>query len=428
MSARTKAPRHCYLHANSATPSTIFPHGTYWYFNGTPYNNLTTAVTASCATENGSGTVTFTGNNRGGWHSYGGTYLVTGTGIPTTRNVYTTLSFGDKTFPLYTHNDDFNTATATGTATLTFTRINGGRQDDYSGSNYGAYYFHDNPPSVTKTNAAAVYYGNCLASTSGLGNASNAYQSPGAFPQITIALVAGSEGDGTSAGNPYLRTTNTTGNNQSCRRIMNLLNIGKRFTIQGTGIQAATEDYVHTYVTGVEWDYFGTGGHRISLSNNTSANPSGTHTLFYVPNDGDTYYEYLDYTGGDFVHFRVSCSYDYSVLVSGGGSGSTTTNEIEVEYAHGYIKTARYTPPKAVYDSGIFRATAGTTTKKLNINYAAMAFLINYGASGIIGPAAGPTITSFTTQMSTGIISVSTTSGNFYRIIVIPLSTNFQLT
>ena len=429
MSTRNKAPKTAYIHSNSSTPDTIFPYATRWAFDGSGYT-VAGSTTASCTTVVDDSTVTFAGNNRGGWHDYGGTYLVTGTGIRTDRNVYTSLTFGAKTFTLRTHNDEFNTASSSGTNTLTFTRINGGRSDDFNAGNNGLYEISDNPPSVAKTNNTAKYLGNCLGCAAGLGNATNAYVSPGAFAQLTLAITTGSSGDdpATDAGNGQVKTTNTTGNDQNVRRLMNMIANGKKMTVQGTGIRAADNDYIMTYITGVGWDHYGRGLHRIDLSQTTGVNPSGTFTFFYVPHNGDTYSNGLDYTGGSYTFGAVACNYDYSVMNSSGGLGTYATNEVELEYQHGYIKIVRNTPPKGVYDSGIFRATAATTSKRMGITYAATGYLINYGAVPMLNrSSSNPSVTVLTTQITANGVSVATTSGNFYRIIIVPLSTNFTV-
>jgi hypothetical protein len=197
-----------------------------------------------------------------------------------------------------------------------------------------------------------------------------------------------------------------------------MLAIGKKPTITGVGIPGVTAVFNNTYVEDVWWDYYARGAHRVWLSQPTTANPTASaYTLTYVPGNHSTLHDNLDRTGGDYSSVE---SYDLSPLVQGNGQGAV--NSYAIEYSNGLIKRVRAAPPKAYFDSGLFRATSATYTRNMYINYAHLLMVCNYGTNPYLNFSTTLPTTTLSTSIGASGINVGTTSGNYYRIFVLPIN------
>jgi hypothetical protein len=405
--ARTTIPRKAYIRSSST-----FVQGAYFNMeSGAPYNT-SGSFTASCVTTADDRIVSFS-NTVGGWINPSGVYLVTGSNIRTTRNVYTTLTFGDKSFGMDAM-DDLNTATASGTTTLTFTRINGGYYDNFFAT--GASITQPgNSTSLTKTNNSSQTLTNCIAGVN-----STTYLAFGAFPNISITAIAGSSGDDTLAGSPYIRTATTQ--DTSARNIQGMLGAGKKPTITGAGIPAVSATVDHTYIDDLYWDHYARGAHLIILSQAKTGNATASaYTCVYVPGNRSTFDGGLDDTGGE---ASIIDSYDYSTTVSRTGETiNLPPNDQELEYGTGILKSMRITPPRGFFDSGIFKATASGYFRRMYVGYGVITTVINYGTSIDLNRTASfPSISYPAAAATANGLNVSVSAGNYYRVVVIPLS------
>jgi hypothetical protein len=412
VAARAAIARKAYIRSSST-----FTAGSYLNFSsGAPYS-AAGSYTAVCTTVADDANVIFSGAVPG-WIHPSGVYLITGTNVRTTRNVYASLTFGDKTFVM-TAMDDNATATASGFATWTFTRINGGHYDAFYNTT-ALITQPGNATSLSKTNNSSQTLTNCLAGVN-----DSTYLAFGAFPNITFTAVAGSGDDDTLAGSGYVRTN--TSSDTAVRNIQGMLGVGKKPSITGGGIPAVTGEINHTYVDGVDWDYYGRASHRVALNQAKSGNATAsTYTMVYTPGNVSTFDGELDNTGGE---SSIVYDYNYSPLVSRTGNevGNPPNNE-EVEYGLGLVKSVRYAPPRGLYDSGIFRATAAGFFRRMYIGYGAMCVSIDYGSSPDLNRStSSPTITYQTTAARANGLAISTSSGNYYRVVVIPLNSVINL-
>lgn len=407
--ARAAVPRKAYIRSSST-----FVQGAYFNFEGGAPYSAAGSFTASCITTADSVSVSFS-NTVGGWINPSGVYLVTGTNIRTTRNVYTTLTFGDKSFNM-SGMDDNVTATASGTTTLTFTRVNGGYYDGFYAQ--GASITQPgNSTSLTKTNTSGQLLTNCLAGVN-----STTYLSFGAFPNISITMIAGSAGDDTLAGSIYLRTATTQ--DASARNIQGMLGAGKKPTITGGGIPAVSATVDHTYIDDLYWDHYGRGAHLILLSQAKTGNATATaYTCVYVPGNRSTFDAGLDNTGGE---SSIIDSYNYSF--EGDRNQDQTginpaPNNQEIEYGLGLMKSWRIVPPKGYFDSGIFKATGSGYFRRMYVGYSAITALINFGTSIDLNRTNSfPSISYPTTAATANGLTVTVSAGNYYRVVVLPLS------
>ena len=407
--ARAAIPRKAYIRSSST-----FVQGAYFNMeNGAPYS-AAGSFTASCVTTADSRDVTFS-NTVGGWINPSGVYLVTGTNIRTTRNVYTTLVFGDKGFGMDAV-DDLNTATASGTTTLTFTRINGGYYDAFYTT--GAVITQPgNSTSLSKTNVSGQLLTNCLAGVN-----STTYLAFGAFPNISITMIAGSAGDETLAGSQYLRTAATQ--DASARNIQGMLGAGKKPTISGGGIPSVSATVDYTYIEDLYWDHYARGAHLIILSQAKTGNATASsYTCVYVPGNRSTFDAGLDNTGGE---SSIIDSYNYSL--EGDRNQDVTgfncaPNNQEIEYGLGLMKSWRIVPPKGYFDSGIFKATGSGYFRRMYVGYSAITALINFGTSIDLNRTNSfPSISYPTTAATANGLTVTVSAGNYYRVVVLPLS------
>jgi hypothetical protein len=406
--ARTAIPRKAYIRSSST-----FVQGAHFNMeNGAPYST-SGSFTASCVTTVDSRDVTFS-NSVGGWINPSGVYLVTGTNIRTTRNVYTTLVFGDKGFGMDAM-DDLNTATASGTTTLTFTRINGGYYDAFYLT--GAVITQPgNSTSLTKTNVSGQTLTNCIAGVN-----STTYLAFGAFPNISITAIAGSSGDDTLAGSPYIRTATTQ--DTAARNIQGMLGVGKKPTITGAGIPTVSASVDHTYVDDLYWDHYARGAHLIILSQAKTGNATASsYTCVYVPGNRSSFDSGLDETGGE---SSIINSYNYSSLSARYADGRPgSPNDQEIEYGLGLMKAMRIVPPRGYFDSGIFKATGSGYFRRMYVGYSAITALINFGTSIDLNRTNSfPSISYPTTAATANGLTVTVSAGNYYRVVVLPLST-----
>jgi hypothetical protein len=390
--------------------------------------DTTTSNTQTCVLTSGNQNVPFTYASGGVWPHQPGYFIVTGTGIPTTNTVYTILNTGDTSFNLY-DGGAFSfgaavTATATSTlvspTTVTFVRVNGGFNTIQATETLN---FTTNANTITKQTNLSVTYTNALCA-----NAENAQQTTAAFPNVTFTVSAGSAGNYGVAGVYYMQTQNSTGNDAAVRHLQNALGIGKHYSLTGSGITVTSATVDNTYITAAEWDFYGRGLHRIttSIALTGTQTVGATITSNYCPGAFDTFYANLDYTGTTNA-VADGVNYGYSTLTPNGVSGAYSGSQVELAYGLGQFRYYRITPPHAVYDSGIFKATSASFTKKMYLGYGAVGYLITYGTSADYNTSTStPTTTLLSTvgQIYASGITVAVTSGTYYRIVVYPLTSS----
>ena len=308
--------------------------------------------------------------------------------------------------------------TATGNTTVTFTRING------SSSAGGFLEMPGNAIYQPKQNNYSVQFTNDQAGvTGGLG-----YTGTGAWPNISFTVEA-------DAGiNDYYITQNSSGNNTAVRALRAAQQApggAKRYTLTGSGISATSASIDNALLSDVFWNNAGTGRHKISMRRNRNSAVSGgaTITCYFVPN-----------SDGGWADFE---------LLGGNGAANTTSGPEMAGYSPQYYSLSstgnfkammaqsavgqwrylRAAPPGGVYDSGIFKATSGTFIRQMYLGYGCVGYLINYGDRGDYNQStAQPTITLINTGtgsngMSANGISINTSVGTFYRVVIYPLST-----
>ena len=393
---------------------TTFPIGSYVYADR-PWDGAET-FTLTGDIVNGSDTVTLS-KTTAGFQRNSGYFLVTAAGIPTTLNVYANIQFGDKTFVLRDRSDTVVNATATTNGvTLTFVRINGG---------IGAgLVMPDNAIFVAKGNNVSLLLTNEWAGVnSGATTASCVCQD--------FTFTSGAD----AAINDYFYTQNSAANNTAARNIQSLLALGMQLTITGTGITATSATIDNCRVTGLNWDAGGTGIHQVMLSRNrdAAATAGATMTLRMVPNASCLWDVDRDYLGGDSAgNYGVggSDSYQYSPDIWF-GSSLEETNSFMVLYDIGQIRNTRVTPLGAIYDSGIFKATATPYVRQMYLGQGCIGYLINYGSTGDYnGSTVNPVVTAIayaaTNGMNSDGITLTVTVNNFYRVIILPLGVTLK--
>jgi hypothetical protein len=149
---------------------------------------------------------------------------------------------------------------------------------------------------------------------------------------------------------------------------------------------------------------------------------ASSYTCVYVPGNRSTFDGNLDDTGGE---SSIIGSYNYSSLSERSADGRPSSpNDQEIEYGLGLMKAMRIVPPRGYYDSGLFKATAAGFTRRMYFGYGSFTILVNYGTTVDYNRSASfPTITYPGTAATSNGISVSVTAGNYYRVVVMPLST-----
>lgn len=381
---------------------TTYTYGSY-FENQLPSSDAAGSYTLTCNSTAGTNMM-YAGNATSGWSNPSGFFLVTGGNVPTTNNVYASINFGDKEWGISDAEGNNVFATNGNGLSFTFKRVNGG---PFGWGSTGLLHIMGNTPTSAKSTATGRILTNLISGQSTLTNA--------AFPNFTITMVAGTVGDETSTGNTSIRTATTQ--DAAVRNLQGMLAIGKKPTITGTGIPAVSAAINNTYVDDVWWDYYARGAHRIWISNATTANPTASaYTLTYVPGPRSTLHDNLDRTGGDWSSVE---SYDLSPLVQGNGGDSV--NSYAIEYTNGLVKKVRAAPPKAYFDSGLFRATSATYTRNMYINFAHLLLVCNYGSVPYLNFSTTNPNTTVSTSVGANGISVATTSGNYYRIFILPI-------
>jgi hypothetical protein len=387
-----------------------------YYFDGPVVGSAAESFTLTGDSVSGSSTITFS-KTTSGFNRNPGYFLITGTGIPTTTNVYTTyIYFGQKTFDLTDRAGFVNaTATANGT-TFTFVRVN----------SYTSYLqMPGNAINVAKSNNVSGVFTNELAGI----NASTETTTC-AFPTITFTAAA-------DAGiNTYYTTQNSAGNNTAVRNLQNALAIGKVYTASGSGLTATSATIDNARIVAVYWDYFGTGLHLIDMSRNRNAAvvASSTITCRFVPNPSCTFYDF-ELLGGDsamttdqsveLYGYSPDAAWFSSSLGDQGGTGNAKA--MMARAGIGQWRFIRIAPPGCIYDSGVFRATAATFTRRMYLGYSCIGYLITYGTTGDFNlSTVNPVVSTIAWAASNGMnsdgISLTVTAGTVYRVIILPFN------
>jgi hypothetical protein len=376
------------------------------------------SFTLTCTTVSGSNTLTYD-TTLGGFPRNQGRFLITGANIPTTAgyNVWIYADFGNKSNGMYVWSGSAN-ATGTGSTSVTFTRVNG------TNNAGGFLQMPGNSIYVAKQNNVAVTFTNDQAGvTGGLG-----YTGTGSWPNISFTVNA-------DAGiNDYYITQNSAANNTAARALRAALSSpggAKRYTLTGSGITATSATIDNALLSDVFWNNQGTGLHKISMQRNRNSAVVGgsTITCYFVPGPNSSYGDFELLAGNNasqttFGPEIAGYSPQYYALSSTGNFKAMMATSIVGQWRY-----LRVTPPGGVYDSGIFKATSGTFVRNMYLGYGCIGYLINYGDRGDYNQStAQPTITTINTGtgsngMSANGISISTSVGTFYRVVIYPLST-----
>lgn len=404
-STDTVAPRLAYLR-----DGTTYTYGTH-FENQLPSSDTAGSYTLVCNSAAGTNTM-YAANGTSGWPHPSGFFLVTGGNVPTTNHVYASINFGDKEWGIADAEGNNVFATNGSSLTFTFKRINGGPFGWFS---TGILHIMGNTASSAKSTATARILTNLISGQNVLPNA--------AFPTFTVTMVAGTVGDETSTGNTSIRTATTQ--DAAVRNLQGMLAIGKKPTITGVGIPAVSAVFNNTYVDDVWWDYYGRGAHRVWISQPTTANPTASaYTMTYVPGPRSTLHDNLDRTGGDWSSVE---SYDLSPLVQGNGQDSV--NSYAIQYTNGLISRVRAAPPKAFFDSGLFRATSASYVRNMYINFAHLVISCSYGGTPVLNfSTTNPVTTIHSASAGAAGLNISVVSGNYYRIFVLPLTALTEMT
>lgn len=387
-----------------------------YYFDGPPVGSAAESFTLTGDSVNGSSTITLS-RATSGFNRNPGYFLITGTGIPTATNVYTTyIYFGQKTFDLTDRAGFVNaTSTANGT-TFTFVRVN----------SYTSYLNQPgNAINVAKSNNVSGVFTNELAGI----NASTETTTC-AFPTLTFTAAANAAID------PYYQTQNSAGNNTAVRNIQNALAIGKVYTASGSGLTATSATIDNARVVAVYWDYNGVGLHLIELSRNRDATVTAgaTITLRFVPNPSCTFQDF-ELLGGDSAKTNDDTVeiYGYSPDAAwfssslGGGGGTGNSKAIMARAGIGQWRFIRIAPPGCIYDSGVFRATGATFVRRMYLGYGCIGYLITYGTTGdynlsTVNPVVSTIAWAASNGMNSDGINLTVTSGTLYRVVIMPFN------
>lgn len=348
-----------------------------------------------------------------------GRFLVTGTGIPTTNNVYAYIEYGNKDFYLYEAGQPgWATATVTGT-TLTFVRCNGSAGFNAVTGDGGYLQMPDNAIFVAKSNNISATFTNELAGVNG-----GATTATCAFPDITFTATAD------AAINDYFTTQNSAGNNTTVRALQASLAIGKQYTLSGTGLTATSATIDNARVVGIAWDGLGTGLHQVFLSRNRDAavTAGATITARFVPNPSCTYNDF-DLLGGDNARDTGNGETDGYSSDEWWYSSQRDMKTMMVTAGIGQWRYTRVSPPGCVYDSGIFKATATTFARNMYLGYGARGYLITYGTTGdynqsTVNPVVAPIAYAASNGMNSDGFSLTVVVNTFYRVIILPFGTS----
>ena len=363
-------------------------------------------------TSSGSNVVTLS-KATAGFSRNTGRFYVTGTNFATTTNTYAYINFGDKTFQMYDLNGNVNASATTAGVTFTFIRVNGSSQSG------GDLNMPGNAIFVAKTNALSATFTNELAGVNG-----GATTSTCAFPDITFTVGAD------AAINQYYTMQNSAGNNTAARNLQNSLSQGKRYTATGTGITTTSATIAPAYITAIDWDFSGTGLHRVTLNRNrdAAAVAASTITAQFVPNSTSSWSEY-DLLGPEYATDQANIEVEgYSPqpwLLSSTGF----TKDMAATAGIGQWRYIRVSPPGGVYDSGIFKAPTTTFAKNMYLGYGARGYLITYGTTGdynqsTINPVVSTIAYAASNGMNSDGFSITVVAGTFYRVLIVPFGTS----
>lgn len=390
------------------------------YFDGPVVGSAADSFTITGDTVSGVSGITFS-KTTSGFNRNPGYFLVTGTGIPTTSNVYTGyVNFGDLSTALYAAGvGGFINATATANGTtFTFVRVSGSPTSSWLE-------IPGNAINVAKSNNVSGVFTNELAGI----NASTETTTC-AFPTITFTAAA----DGTI--NTYYTTQNSAGNNTAVRNLQNALAIGKVYTASGSGLTATSATIDNARIVAVYWDYFGTGLHLIDMSRNRDAAvvASSTITCRFVPNPSSTFYDF-ELLGGDSAKTNDDTVeiYGYSPDPNwfssslGGGGGTGNAKAMMARAGIGQWRFIRIAPPGCVYDSGVFRAASATFARKMYLGYSCIGYLITYGTTGdynlsTVNPVVSTIAWAASNGMNSDGFSLTVTAGTLYRVVILPFN------
>lgn len=387
------------------------------YWDGPLPGGSNDTFTLTCNLTAGSNVVTFA-NTTAGFSRNPGLFLVTGTGIPTTTNVYAfdtgltnIVNYGDKNFGMFDVNGAVN-ATSGGAVSVTFVRVNGGAYND------GILNMPGNALFVAKSNNTALTITREIAGV----NASTTTATC-AFHDITFVVQAETGID------EYYTTTNTAANNTAASNLLNALAWPKYYQATGAGLSAVSATINPAYIVAVYWDNLGVGRHTIQLDrvrNSTVAAGSTITARFYLgPNQTHSAWEY---TGGDsaITTDQTIELYGYSPDVTfastlGGAKSIMALGGI------GQWRFIRPTPPGGVYDSGIFKAATTTFAKKMYLGYSCIGYLITYGTTGdynqsTVNPVVSTIAWAATNGMNSEGFSLTVVAGTFYRVLILPFN------
>jgi hypothetical protein len=388
------------------------------YFDGPVVGSAAESFTITGDTTAGGFSITFS-RSTSGFNRNPGYFLVTGTGIPTTNNVYCGyVSFGDTSVTLYDRNGFVSTtATATGT-TFTFVRVSGNPAPSVLSMPGNAIF-------VAKSNNVSAVFTNELAGI----NASSETTTC-AFPTITFTVAAD------AAINNYYTTQNSAANNTAARNLQNALGMAKYYTASGSGLTTTSSTIDNALIQNVYWDYFGTGLHYIELNRNRDAAvvASSTITCRFVPNASCTYYDF-ELLGGDSAKTNDNTVeiYGYSPDAAwfssslGGGGGTGNSKALMTRAGIGQWRFVRVAPPGCIYDSGVFRAQSNTFAKKMYLGYSCIGYLITYGTTGDYNlSTVNPVVSTIAWNASNGMnsdgFSLTVSGGTLYRVVILPFN------
>jgi len=388
------------------------------YFDGPVVGSAADSFTITGDTIAGVATITFS-KTTSGFNRNPGYFLVTGTGIPTTNNVYTGyVSFGD-TFVVLSDRSGFAAATATANGTtFTFVRVSGNPASLVLS-------MPGNSIFVAKSNNISGVFTNELTGI----NASTETTTC-AFPTITFTVAA-------DAGiNNYYTTQNSVANNTAARNLQNALGMVKYYTASGSGLTATSATIDNALIQNVYWDYFGTGLHLIELNRNRDAAvvASSTITCRFVPNPSCTFYDF-ELLGGDSAKTNDNSVeiYGYSPDPNwfssslGGGGGTGNAKAMMARAGIGQWRFIRIAPPGCVYDSGVFRAASATFARKMYLGYGCIGYLITYGTTGdynlsTVNPVVSTIAWAASNGMNSDGFSLTVTTGTLYRVVILPFN------
>lgn len=393
--------------------------------NGALPGGTVESFTITGDTVSGSKTITFS-KSTAGFQRNPGRFLVTGSGIPTTTNVYTSVGYGDKTFNITIASGDvFATATATN---VTFTFVRCGIVPGYwfLGGGYARLAMPGNALYVAKSNAVSATLTMEMAGVHSGGTTSTCV-----FPDITFTVNAD------TGINNYYTTSNSAANDTAVRGLMAALARGKTYTITGSGISTTSATIDNAMINGANWDDQGRGLHRIYLTRdrNSAVTGGSTMTARFVRSWSSS----LEDWEKQFQAWN-SNTIDYSGLELRGyspnnwwGSSLKQSNTMAVTCGVGRWNYARVAPPGGVYDSGVFRATSTTFTKKMYLSYGCVGYLINYGTTGDYNQSTvNPVVSTISWAASNGMnsdgFSLTVVANTYYRVVILPLGTSLTAT